>query len=331
MWGSLSLARLKLHHLKSHSSNENATVFANRTQCIRVAVDSEELEEEPADESTCLLAKLPEVSENQPKQAPRKKPPTAPRPHRKGHGKALHASSQRMALVLSSSSEEEGEEVSSVQIVPSISRNVYFGYRCPKSVSAFQTLMDNVSDVFKCSAFSCGYSTNVSLNFERHLAGHRPEDVFCMYCGANVSHPGALVTHLEQEHSGLRHQCMKCLYRAGFTPYFEVHFLLAHPGETVAHVSVFNGRGVEAPVPPETGKLSDPTSVDLRAARSKKKLERYSHGTWKRNTRVRACIPVLSATGATSRCRSCWNTFKSTASPTWSAATAASALRPRLP
>ncbi|KAH9365351.1 hypothetical protein HPB48_017483 [Haemaphysalis longicornis] len=257
--GSREAQLLRHHHRRNHQRRPFKYLHLNNGKLVHVTeVDSEEWEEESADESTCLLAKLPEVSENQPKKAPRKKPPTAPRPHRKGHGKARHASSQKMVLVLSSSSEEEEEEVSSVQIVPSISRNVYFGYRCPKSVSAFQTLMDNVSDVFKCSAFSCGYSTNVSLNFERHLAGHRPEDVFCMYCGANVSHPGALVTHLEQEHSGLRHQCMKCLYRAGFTPYFEVHFLLAHPGETVAHVSVFNGRGVEAPAPPEDRKAFRP-------------------------------------------------------------------------
>ncbi|XP_077526884.1 uncharacterized protein LOC144138468 [Haemaphysalis longicornis] len=251
--GSREVQLLRPHHRRDHHKRPFKYLHLKNGKLVHVTeVNFEEREEESADESSCLLAQVHEVSEMEPRNVPRTKTPKAPQAHREGRERARHDSSSSLGIA-----EEEGE-ASSMQVVPSISRNVYFGYRCPKSVSAFQTLMDNASDVFKCSAFSCGYSTNVSLNFERHLAGHRPEDVFCMYCGANVSHPGALVTHLEQEHSGLRHQCLKCLYRAGFTPYFEVHFLQVHPGETVAYVSVSKGRGGAEAAPPEERKAFRP-------------------------------------------------------------------------
>lgn len=256
--GSRKAQLLRLHHRRYHHERPFKYLHLNNFKLVHVTeVDTDEWEEESADESTCLLAKLPEVSEARPRKAPRKKPSKAPQSPSKGLlGRARHAPSQERITIVSSSSEEE--EVSSVEVVPSISRNVYFGFRCPKSVRAFQTLMDSASDVFKCSAFSCGYSTNVSSNFERHLAGHRLEDVFCMYCGANVPHPKALVTHLEQEHGDLRHQCLKCLYRAGFTPYFEVHFLQVHPGEPVAYLPVANGRGNAVPAPPADKQVSRP-------------------------------------------------------------------------
>lgn len=257
--GSRKAQLLRVHHRRNHQRQPFKYLTLNDGKLVNVTqVDSDECEEETADEGTCLLGKPPEVPKTHPRKVSRKKPAKAAQPHRKRPSRRRHAASQNSMRIISSSSEEEETAGSSIQVVPSISRNVYFGYRCPKSVSAFQTLMANASDMFKCSALPCGFSTNISSDFVRHLARHRLDDVFCMYCGTSVPHPAALVAHLEQEHSGLQHQCLKCLYRAGQTAHFRVHFMQAHPDEAVAFVPVAGERRVAAPAPPTEKKVSRP-------------------------------------------------------------------------
>lgn len=138
--------------------------------------------------------------------------------------------------LLSSSSDEATDCYELETAVPTISRCVYYGYRCPKSVRAFHQLVANISDEFKCSAFSCGFSTSSSSDFENHLKSHDLADVFCIYCGDSVASPGALITHLEEDHGDLRFQCFKCLYRTARNMHFNIHFPQAHPQDTIASV-----------------------------------------------------------------------------------------------
>ncbi|XP_075724833.1 uncharacterized protein LOC119179471 [Rhipicephalus microplus] len=139
---------------------------------------------------------------------------------------------------LSSTSDEATDCYELETAVPIVSRCVYYGYRCPKSVRAFQQLVANIKDEFKCSAFSCGFSTNSSSNFENHLQSHDLIDVFCMYCGINVDSPGALLSHLREDHSDLWLQCCKCLYRTARNMHFSIHFAQAHPQDTIASVAL---------------------------------------------------------------------------------------------
>ncbi|KAK8757985.1 hypothetical protein V5799_004382, partial [Amblyomma americanum] len=210
---------LRLHHRRVHRKHPFKYLTLDGLKLVTVArVDSGKNEEHTADESTCLVGKSAQravkhwrrssTSKSHAKtsfkqrsvsRSPTEKPHSAPRRRKK-------------FLISSSSDEEEGFH--KPETVRSISRIVYSGYRCAKSVDAFHQLMTKISDEFKCSAFSCGFSTNSASDFEEHLRGHNLADVFCIYCGTDVASPEALIAHLRQAHGSLQHQCSKCLYRS---------------------------------------------------------------------------------------------------------------------
>ncbi|KAH7949926.1 hypothetical protein HPB49_016996 [Dermacentor silvarum] len=114
----------------------------------------------------------------------------------------------------------------------------------PSELSGEETLQEeedsssgSVDNEMSCvSCETCRQSTDSSSDFENHLKNHNLADVFCLYCGASVASPRALLTHLEEDHSDLQFQCSKCLYRTAHPMHFRVHFPQAHPLDSVASI-----------------------------------------------------------------------------------------------
>lgn len=236
---------LRLHHRREHRKRAFKYLTLDGLKLVTVAyVDSGDNEEYTADESTCLIGKSAQHSTKHRYRASnstnRAEKLSKQRSISRSPTEHLHSAPRRRKRFIISSSSDEDEErsVHKPETVRSISRYVYSGYRCPKSAGAFYQLMAKISDAFKCSAFSCGFSTNNASDFEEHLKGHNLVDVFCMYCGIDVASPEALITHLGQDHGSLRHQCSKCLYRSGESMHFKVHFLQAHPQDTPTSIPV---------------------------------------------------------------------------------------------
>uniref|UniRef100_A0A023G8G8 C2H2-type domain-containing protein n=1 Tax=Amblyomma triste TaxID=251400 RepID=A0A023G8G8_AMBTT len=250
---------LRLHHRREHRKLAFKYLTLNGTKLVTVTHnDTGENEEHSADESTCLIGRPAQQSvkhQSQPssssshaeKSSKQRSVSRSPTEH-------LHSATRRKKLIICSSSDEE-ESVHKPEAVRSISRFVYSGYRCPKSVGAFHQLVAKICDEFKCSAFSCGFSTNSASDFEGHLRNHSIVDVFCIYCGVDVDSPGALIAHLGQHHSSLQHQCSMCLYRASKNAHFRVHCRQAHPGGAAAVIPVSGQKDTSTTPPASSSEL----------------------------------------------------------------------------
>ncbi|XP_064478865.1 uncharacterized protein LOC135392116 [Ornithodoros turicata] len=132
--------------------------------------------------------------------------------------------------------------------------NVFGGYRVPKTVGAFKTLLDNVGDLYKCCEFACSFSTMFSPDFIDHLRRHKKARLFCIYCGTIVADAAELVWHLDCKHRHCSFQCAMCLYRASTKQHIECHFAHAHPNKLADYVTVLAVKDpqVENVVKPES-------------------------------------------------------------------------------
>lgn len=232
---------LRLHHQREHRQRPFNYHTLEGLRLVTVNdVDSDESEENDVSKNASFVGKSIRHPARHRHRAVQKSPPK-----NSSQQSPVHNSSseqfrsmpwRRKRPRLLSSSSEETTDCYEPETIPTISRCVYNGYRCPKSVRAFRQLIDNVSREFKCSAFTCGFSTDSSSDFENHLKNHNLADVFCLYCGASVASPRALLTHLEEDHSDLQFQCSKCLYRTAHPMHFRVHFPQAHPLDSVASI-----------------------------------------------------------------------------------------------
>ncbi|XP_050029752.2 uncharacterized protein [Dermacentor andersoni] len=234
---------LQLHHQREHRRLPFSYDTLDGLRLVTVnSVDSDESEENDVTENTSFARKPVRHPARHRHRAVQKRPPR----NSSQQSSAQNSSSEQLDSMqwrrkrqrLLSSTSEETTDCYEPEIIDTISRSVYYGYRCPKSVRAFHQLVANISHEFKCSAFTCGFSTDSASDFENHLKNHDLADVFCLYCGASVASPGALLTHLEEDHSDLRFQCCKCLYRTARNMHFSVHFPQAHPQDSVTSISL---------------------------------------------------------------------------------------------
>uniref|UniRef100_A0A131YT85 KRAB domain-containing zinc finger protein n=1 Tax=Rhipicephalus appendiculatus TaxID=34631 RepID=A0A131YT85_RHIAP len=231
---------LRLHHEREHRQLPFLYRTLDKLRLVTVGVDSDESDENTVASERPIGRSIRHPTRHRHRIVPKSVPRSSSRQSSIDVSPSEQHDSapwrRKRPRLLSSTSDEATDCYDLETAVPTILRCVYYGYRCTKSVRAFHQLVANISDEFKCSAFSCGFSTNSSSDFENHLKSHDLTDVFCMYCGTSVASPGALLTHLQVDHSDLRLQCCKCLYRTARNMHFSIHFPQAHPQDTVASV-----------------------------------------------------------------------------------------------
>ncbi|KAH6943248.1 hypothetical protein HPB50_017974 [Hyalomma asiaticum] len=248
--GAKSAEFVRLHHKREHRQLPFAYHTLDGLRLVTVGSDSDESDENSVNKER-LIGRS---ARNPARHRHRADQKSVPRSSSQQSSANKSSSEQqdstpwrRKRPRLLSSSSDEATDCYELETAtePTIMRSVYYGYRCPKSVRAFHQLVANISDEFKCSAFNCGFSTDNSSDFEKHLKNHDLVDVFCLYCGAGVASPRALLTHLEEDHSDLRLQCFKCLYRTAQNIHFSVHFPQAHPQDSITSVPL-SSRGEPA-------------------------------------------------------------------------------------
>ncbi|CAH0545746.1 unnamed protein product [Brassicogethes aeneus] len=102
-----------------------------------------------------------------------------------------------------------------------------------KSKQAMAKFLTALSDLYKCPAYSCLFSTNVRDFFESHLKSHKMwanSYIPCVYCDYNISCEH-VTTHIDVKHGNCRYACGYCLYRTVNSDYVYAHHLQRHGGK----------------------------------------------------------------------------------------------------
>ena len=119
----------------------------------------------------------------------------------------------------------------------------HFGNKHP---SLIQEMMQNVSDLFKCMAYSCSYTCTLAQDFKIHLYEVHSIDknknrhgwLKCCYCQRKLANPECLTNHVIKVHSSAPYQCQNCFHRDSSQWSLLIHQYQSHPGSDQGYIQV---------------------------------------------------------------------------------------------